>query len=102
MILMLLCRRNCSIYSKAANRSAPEKPKRKHEVLARHERVSLGPVCRRKTQFPCARGTEGPFVGVIFLCRGVLGNCNQVRARLRSEERRVGKEGIFWWFGIHL
>src|ERR1700674_1166987 len=80
-----------SSYSKAQRKRAPEMPRRTHEVLARYERVSLGPVRRTQTQPPGARYPDVLIVGVVFFGGRLLGNRHQVRARLAaSSEGTLG------------
>jgi len=57
----------CSSYSKAERKSAPGKPRRTHEVSARHERLSLEPCGREQTQSEGQRPSDLSFCGVVSL-----------------------------------
>src|SRR5437773_10661322 len=81
------------IFSKAARKSASEKPKRAHEVLDGYKRLPRGPRDRRKAQRQRAGNFEILLVGSVFFRRRVLGNCDQMRAR--------GSESSEAAFGIH-
>src|SRR5260370_31692646 len=93
MILTRPCPMTCLIYSKDENRSAREKPNRRHEVPARYKRLSLGRGCRTQAQPHGARRADVIIVGVVFLGRGVMGSRRQVRALSSAASEST--------FGIH-